>query len=170
MNPLLLEPATPSAVAALPGRRALSVAPVRAVRPQSGLLACIESIALDRGRPASQVALLQRFPRRCRRFRTDEGRIDYRDALELMADIGLADSFETVRELAGMADLGDRVRRGVILGVPESAGTAPRWWRLAAVQGDGVLVMQPEADDPARLVHMAWAALEQAGIWAVVLD
>jgi hypothetical protein len=50
-----------------------------------------------------------------------------------MADLGLADSFETVRDLAGIADLGDRVARGVILAVPSVAGGEPRWWRLAAM-------------------------------------
>jgi hypothetical protein len=170
MNPLLLEPAAPSDVAALPGRRALPVAPVRAIRPQSGLLACIESIARDCGRPASQQALLQHFPRRCRRFQADEGRIGYRDALELMADLGLAESFETVRDLAGIADLADRVDRGVILAVPSAAGGEPRWWRLAAVRGDGIAVMQPEAEDPTHLMALSWPEVEHAGIWALALD
>jgi hypothetical protein len=146
------------------------VAPVRAIRPQSGLLACIESIARDRGRPASQQALLQRFPRRCRRFRTDEGRIDYRDALELMADLGLAESFETVCDPPGLADLGDRIARGVILAVPGPSGGESRWWRLAAVEGAGLLAMQPEAGEPARLAHVAWPEVGRAGIWAVALD
>lgn len=167
MNLLLLESAPVTVPAAV---RASGVAAVRAIRPQSGLLACIESIARDRGRPASQQALLQHFPRRCRRFQPDEGRIGYRDALELISELGLAESFETVREPAGIADLGDRVGRGVILVVPESAGVPPRWWRLAAVPGDGVVVMQPEADEPSRLVHISWAEVARAGLWAVVLD
>jgi hypothetical protein len=167
MNLPLLDPAPCSAPAA---PRSPAVAPVRAIRPQAGLLACIESIALGRGRPASQQALLQHFPRRCRRFQADEGRIGYRDALELMSDLGLADSFETVREPAGLADLGDRVGRGVILVVPSAAGGEPRWWRLAAVRGDGIAVMQPEAEDPARLLALSWPEVERAGIWAVALD
>jgi len=171
MNSLCLEPEiTRAAPAASAASRAGGIAAVRSIRPQSGLLACIESIARDRKMSASQQALLQRFPRRCRRFQADEGRIEYRDALELMADLGLADSFETVRELPALADLGDRVTRGVILGVPEINGAGPRWWRLAAVPGDGLVVMQPEAEDPASLVHVTWSEVARLGVWAVALD
>jgi hypothetical protein len=174
MNPLCLEPETQdiapfSSAASVPAQRPV-VAAVRAIRPQSGLLACIESIARDRKMSVSQQALLQRFPRRCRRFQADEGRIDYRDALELMAELGVADSFETVREIPGLADLGDRVTRGVLLCVPDANGGQPRWWRLAGVKGGGIVAMQPEAEDPARFAEIAFAVLESAGAWAVVLD
>jgi hypothetical protein len=157
-------------VAGQPGSRGPAVAPVRAIRPQSGLLACLESIARDRRRPASQQALLQRFPRRCRRFQADEGRVEYRDALELMAELGLADSFETVREVPGIADLGERVGRGIILCVPAAGGGEPRWWRIASVGGTGIRAMRPESEDPAVLTECAWSELERAGAWAVALD
>lgn len=170
MNSLCLEPEIirDATAVSIPSRG--GIAAVRAIRPQSGLLACIESVARDRKMSVSQQALLQRFPRRCRRFQADEGRIEYRDALELMADLGLADSFETVRELPALADLGDRVARGVILCVPENNGAGPRWWRLAAVPGDGLVVMQPETEDPSRLAHIAWSEVERLGAWAVALD
>lgn len=171
MNSLCLEPEiTRDAPAASAASRVGGIAAVRAIRPQSALLACIESIARDRKMSVSQQALLQRFPRRCRRFQADEGRIEYRDALDLMADLGLADSFETVRELPALADLGDRVTRGVILCVPESKGAGPRWWRLAAVRSDGLVAMQPETEDPSSLVHLAWPEIERLGAIAVALD
>lgn len=174
MNSLCLEPevTSPEMIAPalpLPAARPV-VAAVRAIRPQSGLLACIESIARDRKVSVSQQALLQRFPRRCRRFQADEGRVDYRDALELMAELGVADSFETVREIPGLADLGDRVTRGVLLCVPDASGGQPRWWRLAGVKGGGIVAMQPESADPARFAEVTFAELESVGAWALVLD
>lgn len=87
LEPEISRPAPAASVANSPLGRGPGVAAVRAIRPQSGLLACIESIARDRKMSASQQALLQRFPRRCRRFQADEGRVDYRDALELMAEL-----------------------------------------------------------------------------------
>lgn len=175
MNSLCLEPevslsAPPVSVANPPAARGTFVAAVRAIRPQAGLLACIESIARDRKMFLSQQALLQRFPRRCRRFQTDEGRIDYRDALELMAALGLADSFETVRDIPGLADLGDRITRGVMLCVPDASGGQPRWWRLAGVKGTCILAMQPESEDPAQFAEVSFVALESAGAWALALD
>ncbi len=175
MNSLCLEPevslSAPSvSVANPPAAHGPVVAAVRAIRLQSGLLACIESIARDRKMSLSQQALLQRFPRRCRRFQADEGRIDYRDALELMAELGVADSFETVRDMAGIADLGDRVMRGVLLCMPDARGVAPLWWRLAGVKGGGLVVMQPEAADPAQFAEISFAELESADAWALALD
>jgi len=147
----------------------LAVAPVRQFTPHSSLLACIESLARDHDLGVTQTDLIRRFPWPCRLGHPEEGRVTLRDALEVIAEIGLSDSSETIIGPQGLNQLGDRIRQGVFLRVESEFGS-DQWWRLAAVHPDGVEVMQPEADDPAQFGFIGWEELARLSVWSLAFD
>jgi hypothetical protein len=144
------------------------VTPVRQVGEDCGLLACIESIAHDRNIRIDQASLSWRYPHYRRKGSSDRGRVGVRAALEIMADLGLSSNSETVHGRA-LAVLAAKIPSGVLICVEDDLGRT-RWWRLAAIEADGIRVMQPEAADPSRLVALSWSDLEARHGCALAFD